>query len=218
MKIFNRLVSGLAALMLSSLAAASVVYTNGVPTTNSGLEVTLYRSADNFSIAGGANITSAEIYFAGGGDISAWDGTLEYFILASTAGAPGAVLASGNGTGLTVTDTGSDWCCGGHAYSLKFNLAAPFAAGAGIEYFLAIHAATDYSTRDNIYWVSGSAGDTVGAFAQQNGTGTWDDYAFELAFNLSADSASVPVPASLALVCLGLVGGAAARYRVSARR
>lgn len=204
-----------AACLAVPAAQATIIYNNGSPTASSGNEATWWVQAQDFSFAAGATVGGAGVYLAGYRGIGAWDGAFRYWIFADGGGKPGTILATGSVT-PTVTNSGILWCCGGNAFLFAFDLASPFNAAAGVTYWLGIHAAKDFNSRDEIYWVTTDANATASGQESFLGTFTnWRSNRQEHAFYLTGlREVGVPEPATLGLLGLGLLGlGLAARRR-----
>ena len=204
----------LAAISLSTAASAQVIYNNGGPNGVSGNDATQWVQAEDFNFASGGTVKGAGVYLAGFGDLSAWDGTLEYTIFGDSAGDPGAVLASGSASASAV-DTGTPWGFGGNAYLLDFDFASDFTATAGVTYWLGIHASSNFD-RDDIYWVTTAGNGTSTGHESDGGTfDNWSDNGQEHAFYLRGDrTTAVPEPGAWALMILGFgAAGAALRQR-----
>ena len=202
-------------------AMAAIVYDNGLPTIGDGGEVTEYVLANDFTLASATSVTGGAIYIVGVGGIGSWDGTFDYWLFANTTGnSPGAVLASGSATGVSTTSIGpQNWTLGGDVFRIDFNLASPFSAAAGTNYWLGVHLSTNYN-RDNIYWVRTPLTAAQGSrnYYSQGGTfNNWTSPFAEQAFYLNGVPAggAVPEPTSLAIFGLGALGAACRARRRS---
>jgi len=213
MGLLRTLVAPLVALLAAG-AQAAIVYDNGGPDASSGNDATQWVQAENFSIAAGASVMDAGVYIAGFDGIGNWDGAMDYYFFADVGGTPGALLASGAAQNMTTTDSGIAWCCGGNAYLIEFDLAAPFAAAAGTTYWFGIHASANFGERDDIYWVTTAPGAGNGHESDGGTFDNWFNNGQEHAFFLTGGEVTpMPEPMSLALVGIGLAGLAFRRRR-----
>lgn len=195
----------LAATMWGGTAGASVVF-DQPPGANSNAEYissTLdnfgaqpgYRVADNFSLAAGATIS--DVHWWGESNSGGDDFTFTFF--SDNTGIPGSVLLSTSGTLTKSTvNVGSAW---DPVTFYSSDLAVPFAGAAGTTYWLSI-----FNGASNASWLwlkADAPGD--GAWVQQNGNQTWSALN-DMAINDMAFQLTVPEPATLALLGLGLAG------------
>jgi hypothetical protein len=215
----KHLVIATAALIAAaSSASAGIVFTTGAPVAGAtGNEATLWIQANSFSLGSAATIVGGGVYVGSyTGDLSPWDGSFTYWIFADAGGAPGASLATGAAQNVISSDTGIAWCCGGNMQLLEFDLAAGFNAAAGTTYWLGIHLAADFDSRDELYWAGSFAGNHSESFGgTQN---NWASFGPRHAFFLTGEGGVIPEPATWAMLIagFGLVGAAARRRRTTA--
>lgn len=203
----NKFFAALFAFAISLTASAAVVYDNGAPTTTNGYGIGANSTvADDFSIAAGANVHSVGFYFQNYNGITGWDNKISYRILSDVGGNTGVVLASGAGQSVSASQSSYNWCCGGKAWLVDFNLASDFTAAAGQSYWLELSGAGGPSP----WWVTAGSGNALVAGSYRPGL----DFAFTLS---GANGSTVPEPGSIALLGLGLLGFAAARRRKSSK-
>ena len=207
----NKLFAALFAFAFSLSASAGVLFDNGAATTHNGYGIGQGSSvADNFTIEAGATIHSFGFYFQNYNGVTGWDQHINYRILSDVAGDPGVELTVGAGQFVSATESAYDWCCGGKAWLVEFNLASDFVAAAGPTYWLELSGAGGPSP----WWVTAGFGDGIVSESYRSD----ENFAFMLSGGaVATDVAPVPEPSSIALVGLGLAGFAAARRRKSSK-
>ncbi|QXQ04794.1 PEPxxWA-CTERM sorting domain-containing protein [Sphingosinicellaceae bacterium] len=204
-------------LALAAPAVATTIYDNGAPVNFSGNETTAWVQAEDFGFATSTTVGGAGIYVAGIPTIASYDGNLQYYIFANNGGTPGSILASGSVT-PTAVDMGLPTPFGSSIYLLSFNFSSAFTAVGGTGYYLGIHASVAGDlNRDEVYWLGAASNATHTGVESNNGTFTnWSGNVNEHAFFLT-DGASVPEPASWALMIGGFaLTGVAMRQRQAA--
>lgn len=197
---------------IAGAASAAMIYDNGGPSTQTGLPIKPFTTADDFTLAATAAIQSVGFYLQTSTGIAGWSQNVNYAFMSDAGGIPGVVLASGAAQNVVTTDSGLPWCCGvEHAYLVNFDLQNSFTANGGTTYWLQLSGAT--GTSPGIYWVTTAGG--VGTNAAYFGGARGGDY--QVAFNLSgtALSTQAPEPAGVALAGLGLVALALARRNLA---
>ena len=186
---------GLFSALTMSAAHADVVFDNGAPTTMNGYGIggsgSNGSTADDFSIAAGATIHSVGFYFQNYNGVSGWDQQVSYNIFSDAGNQPGAMMAGGSAQNVTAVQSAFNWCCGGKAWLVEFDLASDFVADAGTTYWLQLTGAGGPSP----WWVSADAGNGV-----VGSSGSWYSTGLNFAFTLSTPSdGTVPEPTSLLL-------------------
>ena len=198
------------ALGASGAAHAGIIFTTG-PSIGGGLEDTEARVADDFKFAADTAVGGAGVFMSG--NVAGWDGGFQYQIYSDVADQPGVVLTEGDvvvhpvDTGVIV-DTQ-------HLFLFQFDFLTPFQAQAGQEYFLAVHARSDFRDNDGIFWTFANPDVSLGSQFQQNGQGDFIPVGGDMAFFLTG--AATPEPASWALM-LGGFGLAGAGLRARRQR
>jgi PEP-CTERM motif len=151
---------------------------------------------DNFTLAGGGNITGVQ--FTGAyanpptqGTITAW--TLDFYN--DSAGSPGSIIATG-----TFSGTGNETLLGTFAgyptYTYELDFGA-YGVGPGT-YWLSV--VPDLGFPPQWGWSTGTGGDGV---MYQNFFGVLSTYKNDMAFTILGTTSGVPEPASMALAGLG---------------
>ena len=95
--------------IVSPSIAATVLFDSGPPCCD-GVAADVYPTgsgslgSQDFSLTANASIIGANVYIAGFGGIGAWTGAINYFIFADASGLPGAILSTGAGQVVSVSD------------------------------------------------------------------------------------------------------------------
>lgn len=195
----RRLIPVLAALATVSVASGEMVYDNGPPNYAYGNELTQWTQAEDFEVAEDVILSGASFSMFTYDAMNSWDGTLDWWIYEDTGGLPGTLLASGAAQNVDVAfdqQVGS-W----DFYGFTFEFAGEgVAVNAGSVYWLALHAASDWVHKDDLYWSASDANATYLGHEQLNGVGAWNPTEDQHSFQLNV----IPGPGALAL--LGLAG------------
>jgi len=209
MKITNGVGALLVAATVVTGAQAAVLFNNGGP-VGGGIsnDASGWVQANDFLIASNATVTGGAIYIEEQQPGEAWDGTFNYYIFADAGGMPGSVpLVSGAAQNIVQTSTGiTDQAGTGFIQELDFDLAAPFLATGGTTYWFAVHLANNFNTFSSAAWSATGSGNEKESFGGtfDNWTGNGRDGAYRLV-------GSVPEPATVGLLAIGLAGLAARR-------
>jgi hypothetical protein len=199
----RRVIVLLALVMMLTPAFAGVVYDNGGPNQQNGNDMTEWVQTEDFTLASPATITGITFWDIQSG---AYNGSLTYIVYDDAAGLPGSVLEQANTS--SVARTYIQLVMGG-LYSEYINtisgLNIALAAGT---YHLGLHnGPLSQTSRMDFYWETTNSNATpTGIERDLLYGGPWSGNGLEHAFYLTDDGASVPEPASLLLVGVGLLG------------
>jgi hypothetical protein len=180
----------------ASQAQAGLLYSSGPPNEEDGNEMTEWIQANSFTLSSAATVSSVEFWSIVNTSAGGYNGSISWSIYANSGGAPGATVASGNTSSVSITATGNT-VTGLTEFDNTFSIGSvSLAAGS---YWLGLHnGPLSDQTRDEYYWEAtssniGTAGEEsiapfTGGFATNS---TWH------AFNLFSATTTVPEPSSL---------------------
>jgi hypothetical protein len=189
------------------ITPAAVIYDNGGENYSNGNEFCQWLQAEDFVLANDGTVGGASFGVLTFGGIAMWDGTVEWSIYADAGGTPGSLIASGNGTNISMT---FDQNAGFDFYDCTMDLDSPTALSAGTTYWFGLHMNNNAClSRDDMYWsTTNPNGTTTGNEANNCGT-AWFNNGQEHSFQLlgAADC--------LTLTVSRLVAGGRATWDVS---
>ncbi|MBS1827454.1 MAG: PEP-CTERM sorting domain-containing protein [Acidobacteria bacterium] len=201
-------------LFCTPLAPAALLYNNGVPNHQAGNGISNFRTVDDFTLTGPANLNAIRFWLVFNNDdpTNMFSGNISMAIYNNAAGSVGTLVTAATASGLTMTNIGDG---GGplHAYQIDLNF-APVALAAGA-YWLELHEGLSLTAADGSesLWAATRTGGNAltqpffGNFPADLqpipsyfGCSSCD---YDLAFQLFDDSeTSVPEPATLSLFAL----------------
>ena len=177
-----RIAVGLALLGAGSAVSAQCVYDNGDHNFVTGQEMTFAREADYFTLGGETKVTHVNFGVLDtnqGNNLGNWDGTGEWSIYADSAGAPGALIANGNGTNFTTNfrqnSGGWDWW----DFGMDLDSAVCLKQGA---YWLMLRLNRDCNFRADLYWATAATNGSPNSYFDINCSGSFAAGGLELAF------------------------------------
>ena len=97
-------------LLLAVQAHATTIYSNGVPDLQNAHNITAFRGADDFILAGSATVAAIRFWGStnvAGGIPAAFSGTISWAIYNDAGGALGAVAGSGATSSIVPVPTGN---------------------------------------------------------------------------------------------------------------
>ena len=201
-------------LLAAALAAnaATMIYDNGTPdvTSSSARGITAFRSADDFTLANAANVSSVRFWMVD--QPGNFSGSITYAFYQNSAGALGSLISSATVSGITPLFLNQ---IPGNIHQIErvdFNLAAPLALATGT-YWLELHDGSSLTTvananTPNVLWAIVS-GNPVGNAKQDvipnlPTSNTGNTLAFQLFDNSTASTNAVPEPTPVSICAISL--------------
>jgi hypothetical protein len=186
---------GTANLSMGKAQAAGIVFDNGKPDLQDGLEVTQWVEADDFSFSSDTLLTEVNFWTLEDPN-QTWDGTLKYFIFENAGGQPGLLVANGNGVNVTKKSTGRD-LLGYKEFAYSFNLLDPVSVLANVGYFFGLNLFSRYEP-NYAYWETTSTDFGSPSYRAYLGTlNKWYGNNAKLAFQLKGKTQPVPEPMTI---------------------
>ena len=187
---------------LTVSAGASTLWDNGAPDNVIAGNMTFFRIADDFTLAGAGTAASIQFWIALSSP-SNFNGSITYALYNDNAGALGTQIALNTVSGLTPVPT-SNVLSGAptfSVYAVSFNLVSPVPLGAGT-FWLELHEGSSLTANDgtSTYWATSAQ--SGNARADPVPTVPTTGRGFELAFQIF--DTTVPEPGSMALTSLGI--------------
>ncbi|MDY7107080.1 MAG: choice-of-anchor R domain-containing protein [Planctomycetota bacterium] len=200
------MIPALVALATAGVAGAGELYDNGPPTYADGNEMTQWTQAEDFMLDAGYTLGSVKFSMLTFNELINWDGSLDWWIYTDAGGSPGSIYASGSAQNVNPVfdQTVGSW----DFYDFTFDFGGGgVAVDANTTYWLALHAAADWSARDDLYWSASAANGSLIGHEDYMNQGNWASNGNQHSFQLY----EIPAPGALAL--LGLAGLAGTRRR-----
>lgn len=211
--------SGVFALALLTLAkgADAQIFTNGTPDQSqaNARGISLFRSADDFSLASSASVTSIRFWMLA--TDQSFAGLLSYAFYNNSAGALGSVVSSGSVSNVTPTFLSHVPGFIYNTYQVDINLPSALNLAAGT-YWLELHDGATLTTNNNadVYWsisanMAGNARQSMVPTIPTDPTNNALSFSLYGTFNTA--STTVPEPSTMALSFAGLVALGLVRLR-----
>lgn len=215
-----------AALVMGVLSArADTIYDNGGPTTFpiGWISDTRFQvAADDFTLSDGANVVS-DIHWwgsyqtltpAGYGNASPWDDDFSIYIYTGDAWPSTSPVQSLTSLAVTRTATSLVNTSNQNIFAYSVQLGSPLTLAANTKYWISI--VNTHNQVDDWVWSNvDGGGSTVISLQRPNSPHSWLSVGRGMAFNLTNDGVSSPIPepATLSLLGMGLIGLAARARR-----
>ena len=208
-KVVNRAGLVVLACCLSIAAQGATIYNNGLPNQISGVNMSSFVVAENFSIAAAANISNIRFWSIQSSPTD-YLGNVFWAIYANAGSQPGAVLQGNTTFAASPTATGLSTGFGYAEY--LFDIPVTFHLTIG-NYWLGLsNSPRNNTTPTEMLWATTSPG--IGSQAMYLTGSTWVGSGNHLAFRLDGTAAQViPEPSTFALLAGGLAAAAFLRRK-----